>query len=213
MVAVTNLESLKYLLKRSFLKESKKKLTSRIVALLLAQPDNFTQEELYSQIDYFNIRSGDIMDYYCVGYIPSNIKVKVEVNGVSWTFKERYFNQFRKDLEKITNWNYSGSAEIILFDAKFFNNEVEFCFKDAICIDLKKAIKNESMDSFGSLFEKIVKFSEKSESSLSAKKLSTALIKNAGKNSFVSILIKLLPESIRIVSSQIYLYGTSNLEK
>lgn len=212
MNILTDFEELKRLTRLSFQFQQHKEADKKIVGILFAQPNSFTQGEILTGIDYFHNRSNEIIDFFCAGYQPSffddSLKVSAIVGGESWSFNPKIFNQIRKETEKTTNWKYSGSVELILFNAKKSNDTVELDFSDSICIDLLKA-KNEGLiNSVGELFEEIFRLSETIDPINPSKNLSLKLIGQTGEKSLVPILFKLLPKQIQDHSKKIYLFGT-----
>ncbi|WP_278022346.1 hypothetical protein [Flavobacterium ginsengisoli] len=186
--------------------------------MLFAQPDSFTEDEILKKVDYYNNRSRETIDFFCIGYQPKMfepaLSVVTKVNNEDWTFNPENFNNLRIEIERKTKWKYSGSVELVLFNAYIDNeDEVKFDFSDALSIDLIKAKNEQLIYSVGEMFEKIFSISETITTDNPTKEMSLKLIGNSGKKSFVDILFNLLPEAIRKDTKRIYLYGTSNYEK
>ena len=216
MHIVNSFEELKKVVGYSFKYDKNK---SKIVGLLFAQPDSFTQDEILKKVDYYNNRSKETIDFFCVGYQPQmfepNLPVVTIVDGENWTFNSKTFNQLRIQTEEVTNWEYSGSVELVLFNAYLedSNDKVKLDFSDAISIDLVQAKNEELINSVSEIFERIFKIAETITTDNPTKEMSIKLIGNTGKKSFVNILFNLLPEVIRKDTKKIYLYGTSNYDK
>lgn len=193
----------------------------KIAALLFAQPDNFTKEELLNSIEYFNARSRSSIDLYFVGYkkvVPgfsTSRSIVATVNNVDWYFSPDIFNELRKAFETKTKWQYSGSVELILFNLYSTNDkkQIQFDFSDAICIDLKKAKANNLITSSGELLEKVFSIADEISTSNPAKEMSIKLIGNTGKKSLVNILFNLLPEAIKEDTKKMYMFSTTNWNK
>ena len=219
LIPLTTYDYLIRSLGSSFLKEDKPINTPRLVGLLFAQPNSFTKEEILSGIDYFNYRSGKTIDFFCVGYHPhiygSNFPVITTVNNVQWSFAPKIFNDLRQHFEKTTNWKYSGSVELILFNSYFDENEktVKLDFSDVLAIDLKKAQEDKLITSVGEVFEKIFNIAESIKTDNPSREMSLKIIGDTGKKSIVSILFNLLPKSIQNEAKRVYLYGTSDYSK
>lgn len=192
---------------------------SKIVGLLFAQPDSFTEDEILKKVDYYNNRSGKTIDFFCVGYQPQmfepNLPVLTRVGEENWTFNSKTFNKLRIQTEQKTKWKYSGSVELVLFNAYVddSNDEIKLDFSDAISIDLIKSKNEELIYSVGEIFERIFSISETMTTDNPTKEMSLKLIGNTGKKSFVNILFNILPEAMRKDSKRIYLYGTNNYDK
>lgn len=211
MNILTDYEELKRLTGYSFEYE---KVSKRIIGILFARPNAFTKDEILSGIDYFNNRSGKIIDFFCAGYQPSMFNEKLDVvakiDDENWSFDSKIFNKIRQETEQFSKWKYSGSVELVLFNAIKNNEQVELDFSDAICIDLMKAKNQNLITSTGELFEEIFRLSENLDESNPSKNLSLKLIGDTAKNSFVPILMKLLPKQIQEHSQKIYMFGTEN---
>jgi hypothetical protein len=176
----------------SFLKGKTPINTSRLAGLLFAQPNSFTKEEILSGIDYFNYRSGKTIDFFCVGYHPhisgSNYPVITTVNNLQWSFDPKIFNDLRQHFEKTTNWKYSGSVELILFNSYFDQPgyNVKLDFSDALAIDLKKAQEDKLITSVGEVFEKIFTIAESIKTDNPSREMSLKLIGDTGTKSIVT---------------------------
>lgn len=216
MHIVNSYEELKRVIGYSFKYDKNK---SKIVGLLFAQPDSFTEDEILKKVDYYNNRSRETIDFFCIGYQPQsfrpNLTVIAKVGDEKWTFCPDNFNELRIEIEKRTKWKYSGSVELVLFNAYLddYEDDVKFDFSDSLSIDLIKAKNEQLIYSVAEIFEKIFNISETITSDNPTKEMSLKLIGNTGKKSFVNILFNLLPEAIRKDTKSIYLYGTSNYDK
>lgn len=219
MNVVSSYDHLVDLLKFSFEDGKQRENNSRVAGLLFAQPNNFTQNEILSGIDYFNNRSEKFIDFFCIGYQPHfyqpTFRIITNVDGSDWSFNPKIFNKIRQQTEERTNWKYSGSVELVLFNSYLdkTTDMVQLDFSDAIAIDLIKAKENKLITSVGQLFERIFSISESISTDNPAKEMSLKLIGDTGKKSVVNILFNLLPKSIQEDTRKIYLFGTENYSK
>jgi hypothetical protein len=189
-----------------------------MVGILFAQPNSFTKEEIFSNIDYYNNRSAKNIDFFCVGYKPDfydkSLPVQVQVDGKGWVFDPMLFNTLREEIEQVCYWRYSGGVELVLFDAFFEAEEqckVRFDFSNTLVLNLRKAKDDKLIDSVGELFEKIFRLAENIDQNSPTQKASLHLIGGVGKESIVSILFKLLPQSVQQEVGKIFLFGTNDL--
>jgi hypothetical protein len=219
MNVVRNYDHLVDLLKFKFKYGKQGDNNSRVAGLLFAQPNSFTKDEILSGIDYFNNRSEKFIDFFCVGYQPAffqpNYPKLTTVGGCDWSFNPKIFNELRRQTEERSNWKYSGSVELVLFNSYLdkTTDTVKLDFSDSIAIDLKQAKENKLISSVGELFERIFSISEKISTDNPAKEMSLKLIGDTGKKSIVNILFNLLPKAIQDDSKKIYLFGTENYDK
>jgi hypothetical protein len=217
MVIIKNFKELKNQLSYSFSYGTQGNNKSRVAALLFAQPNSFTKDEILASIDYFHIRSGSTMDFFCIGYQdhpnPPNLTSLTTVNGQEWFFNPLIFNNLRMEIQTKTKWRYSGNVELVLFNSYLDeNNDLEVDFSDAISIDLRKAKDDKLISSVGEVIEKIIETAENISTENPSKEMSFKLIGNTGKKSLVNILFNLLPKSIKDEAKKIYLFGTTDLK-
>ena len=217
MNVVSSYENLIELLKLSYEYNSGNNNGSKIAGLLFARPDSFTKEEILSGIDYFNNRSSNIIDFFCVGYQPiisdNNIPVVATVDRIDWSFNSQVFDNLRRQLQLKTKWKYSGSVELLLFNSYLHKGKIKIDFSDAICIDLKKSKNDKHITSVGELFETIFIISESLKSDNPSREMSLKLIGKTTKKSIVNILFNFLPKEIQQNSKKIYSYGTSDFNR
>lgn len=188
---------------------------SKIAALLFARPNNFTRQELFSDLDYFHFRSGTNINLYCLGYQPAlleELPVIAERDDEKWSFNAQKFDNLRRRIEGETRWKYTGNAELVLFNAVYDQQSKKafMDFSDAIAIDLQSAKENKLIYSVSELFETIFRSSENLFTENPSKELSGSLIRSSGKTSLTTMLFNLLPEKVRTETKRIYLFGTSD---
>jgi len=218
MNVVSSYNDLIDLLKDSFEHKGQGNNNSRVAGLLFAQPNNFTKDEILSGFDYFNNRSGKIIDFFCVGYQPdsyeNNLSIVATVDGRNWCFNSKIFEHLRKQTEQRTNWKYSGSVELVLFNSYLDDqsNEVKLDFSDSLSIDLQKAKDDKLITSVRVVFENIFSIAEGISTDNPSKEMSLKLIGNTEKKSFVNILFNLLPKALQVDAKRIYLYGTYDFD-
>ena len=118
------------------------------VGILIARPEHdLASKEILPSLEYFHHRSGDYINFYCVGYgrfwpdyeymrreypemVPEEIypdyeslyddriEVAHEEGSCSpWLFSPRAFSALIRDIEGRTTWQYSGGVELLLLNA------------------------------------------------------------------------------------------------
>lgn len=219
MVIISNLKDIIEHLSYSLQFSGQNNSNSRVAGILLAQPNNYTKDDILSGIDYFHFRSGKTIDFFCIGYqtedFGKNLPIVANVDGQNWFFNAKVFNTLRGEIEQITKWRYSGSVELVLFNSYLDDesNEVKLDFSDALSIDLKKAKDDKLISSAGQVFEQVISIAEKIETDNPSKEISMKLIGITGKKSLVNILFNLLPQSIQNDTRKLYIYGTENYNR
>ena len=78
----------------------------------------------------------------------------------SWTYSTKYFNHFRECLSKETTWKYSGEVDLILINAirKSKTEKSRIDFSSAIVCHLDQMIRDQSITSVSTFFEKIMNY-------------------------------------------------------
>src|SRR4029077_15386683 len=117
-------------------------------------------------LDYFNHRSGDNIDFFCVGYdeifddTPN--KAGEGLTG-TWHFNPARFAESVARLEHETNWTYSGLTDLILLNAVFepSTSTVSIDFTSAIVCRLEEMIKLGAISSTQNFFEQSVRFTQR----------------------------------------------------
>lgn len=118
----------------------------KLIGILIAHPDYpFTKTEVLPHLDTFNEKSGEHIDFFCIGYKShkdnENIVAK-DINGINWSFDDKIFKTIIAKLEEISSWKPSQSTELLLLNVtiKFDNGKFsfDFNFKKSIVLNLEQ---------------------------------------------------------------------------
>jgi hypothetical protein len=189
----------------------------RLFGILFAPPSTtIGRDHLLPGLNDFHARSGDHIDFFCVGYGP-NLREDIypgreyvgKVAGIEWYYIAKKFNETRENLEKMTRWRFSGEADLILALARF-NRESESVFLDfskCLMFDLDLMLKDDPRLSVRRLFEVLFRLAENvgNEEELS-KYLDHENAKRIGKAGVAS-LIDYLPKGIGTFYNQAWVQG------
>jgi hypothetical protein len=140
----------------------------RMVGFLFAPPEaRLAREEVIPGLGYFHYRSGDNIDFFCAGYRrygpdPKHGESPVTDDDPPWLFNLRLYDQFRRQIQQLSTWRYSGEADLLLMNARFDEGggNVSLDFTSAIACDLDRMIKDGAIQSVRRFFEDIFKFAE-----------------------------------------------------
>ncbi len=155
-----------------------------LVGILFAHPESkIAREHLYPRFYYYNIRSGDITDFFWAGYERMWSTSKDSPHDIGFGFRHRRpyyddvefdddnFNRFRKGLEKMSRWRYSGGLDLILTNAKYLPyldtgryNDVHLDFQNAIVCKLDEFIHDGVISNIGEFLEHVFRFAEDDDS-------------------------------------------------
>lgn len=147
-------------------KRKDKNLTSdlALVGLLFARPsDDFAAKKILPELDYFDIRSGEYMDFFCVGYSKQSTAQSspvTKVKGQQWWFSNDSFNKLREQITRESKWVYSGQAELLLANAKASGSKSFIDYSSAIQCRLEEMEKDKAFNSVSEFFEKIFTYAE-----------------------------------------------------
>lgn len=74
------------------------------------------------------------------------------------------FNNFRKDLESLTSWQYSGGSDLLLANANFDTAKYEALidFSSVVLCQLDKMLEDKAIPSVEQFFESVFRFAESS---------------------------------------------------
>ncbi len=134
-----------------------------MIGLLFARPDlQLAQEQIIPSLEYYHHRSGDSIDFFCAGYScysHENDEIQPIKVGELWEFNPISFNQFRREIEDRSSWQYSGEVDLILLDGKCDDNGNTYLdFEYAWVCDLDNMIRNNAIENVHRFFEEIFRF-------------------------------------------------------
>lgn len=180
---------------------------TKLVGVLFCAPSSKTaKDEILPSLDYFHHRSGQFVDFFCVGYgtHPGDgpdesrpIPVSV-VDNAQWRFSAQEFNKCREEFECLTKWRFSGETDLILVVArKSRSGEATLDYSCAIVCNLEGMLRDQAIPSVRSFFEKLCQFGEQFAGSDPVWKLSDKLGVQSAKDLLEDAVLTLLPETVR----------------
>jgi hypothetical protein len=144
---------------------------NRLIGIIFCRPgSDLTNSQVIPNLDHFNHRSGKNIDFFFAGYskdleilnqeIPDQIIVR-KGKQTNWLFSIENFNQFREEMERNTNWNYSGSIDLLLCNASKHQEMDGFIdLNNIFYCDLEKMISNNIILSIERFFENIFQYAD-----------------------------------------------------
>lgn len=183
---------------------------SKLVGILFAHPATaIAQSEIVRHLPHFHLRSGDAVDFFCVGYgaywPPQHYvdqEALVKIDGVDWLFSDQAFSEVIDELESETRWKYSGETELLLVSAvKDDSGTISLEYENAIVCNLEAMAKDNAFSSVRVFFTDLIRYAKSHSSTNSAWGLSDdrgiAIGKSALKEAVLSLLPKNLKESYK----------------
>lgn len=122
---------------------------------------SFCKENIVDQVERLNRKSGPLIDFYLPGYtqITGGVGVseeKFKLNGSTYSFSRREFDQFVDELER-KGIRVTGRAQLLLVP---YENR-RFYFRKALNFDLEKGEATGKIESTKLFFDYIIEISRK----------------------------------------------------
>jgi hypothetical protein len=180
-----------------------RKALIRMVGILFARPDSsLGAKEIIPNLDYFHVRSGQHIDFFCAGYGADDLKdpdreSQITVGNVGWQFNVKRFNSISEEVAARTNWKYSGGADLILTNAFFeqVTKRAFLGFDTVVKCYLDEMIRLKAIPSVEEFFERIFRYAENATGDDPTWGFSDAEGLHTGKHSLVNLLLSLLPKN------------------
>lgn len=106
------------------------RLSEDTIGILITRPDLDTGKSILKSLNYYHHLSGENMNFFLPGYGAywygnySDGRVVTTIDGVEWSYSDKMFVKFTKQLETNCKWCYSGESELLLLEYK--NNEISY---------------------------------------------------------------------------------------
>jgi hypothetical protein len=114
-----------------------------------------TAEEIQRRFKILNFESGNVIDFYFLGWHPTESHLLEESGNIQ--FSLRAFKEFRTLLRNLGIKKFGGNADLILVDAHIGkNSEPKLNFSKAIYIDLARQMAENNFPTLGGLLQSII---------------------------------------------------------
>lgn len=175
-----------------------------LTGILLARPeDRLTKDEILPHLRYWHHRSDNVTDFYCAGYIPSQLvsdapRVGVTIDGLEWGFSLRAYLEILEEIEQKTDWRSSGDPCLLLLNSYFDGHTAHLDYLRGLRINLREAIADGAFATPTQLAELIFDFARQTNEDTSDPvwELSDRLGRRVLKRSFKDILLSWLPRPL-----------------
>lgn len=94
------------------------------IGILITRPDLEVGRSILNSLNYYHHATGANINFYLPGYGAywygsyEDGRVITKINGTEWSYSDKMFVEFIKDLEKYSTWKYSGESELLMLDYK-----------------------------------------------------------------------------------------------
>jgi len=156
-------------LTRSFIHRYRNKGVA-LTGILLARPeDSLTRDEILPHLNYWHHRSGDYVDFFCVGYLPrwyadstAGLPPVVTVGNGEWAFAQSAFVELLTVIEETAGIAYDGSPSLILLNSYFngFRERAYLNYSRIVWINFREAIADQAVSTPTQLAEYIFQFAK-----------------------------------------------------
>lgn len=187
-----------------------RRLDDGLIGILLTRPNLETGKKILKDVEYLDENSEKFIDLYFAGYsteehYPESKEV-AEVDGTKWYFSNKKFKEFKKEIEKICKWKYSGESDLILISCK----EGKILYEEAMMFHLEKLIKEGVFGSVEEFFEELVRICSEKRT---IKEISNAFGAKKVKHTFLKIIVDKLPAGLGELFTQEKNFCVKNIAK
>lgn len=178
---------------------------SKLIGVLFCHPKSpLGKAEVVDHLSHFHHRSGEAVDFYCVGYGAywppehyADQKPVTRIEGVEWLFSELAFNRVVEELENETSWEYSGETELILLTARKDNNgEASLDYGSAIVCNLEAMSQAKAFTSVRAFFTDVFRFAKNNSDSDPTWGLSDNRGIKLGSSALKEAVLSVLPKTL-----------------
>lgn len=178
-------------------------LHSCLVGVLFCPPDGpLAKNEIIPHLNYFHHRSGEAVDFFCVGYgaywPPGKFKDQkdvIAIDGVKWMYSDQAYTGTVAEFESCTTWEETGEACLLLLVArKSSRGNVSLDFRTAIVCNLEQMAKANAITSVRAFFNTVFGYAKRSGRSTLA--LSDKQGAKIAKGVLKDAIVSLLPKSV-----------------
>lgn len=180
------LEALTYKLMLENINENKVEVDT--IGILLARPKSESGKSIIENLPYYHHRSGGNINFYLPGYgaywhgeYPDETNV-VKIEGIQWSFSNQKYAEFVADIEKNSQWKYTGESELLLIE--YQNHSLDF--SNVLRFNLDAMLRDQAISSVNMFFENL--FREVSKKKSVTKISDKFAIKTLGQVTIESIL-------------------------
>lgn len=167
-----------------------------IVVFLFARP---SESSILKEFEYIHFNSAEYCSIYAIGYTDDftkaadkNYRKIYACMQQDWYYSAKAFTDFKNELEKRINWEYSGETELLILQNNPHNKNV-LNFQNYVAINVNKGLRDGYVDSFQSFMECLIRASK---SEVTAKKASQEI--RRARISVKDTLVKAIDGSKRI---------------
>jgi len=177
-----------------------------MIGLVFCQPQHtLAKEEIVPCLNYYHYRSGININFYFSGfgaywqpdeYLDKEHVGKIE--GTTWYFSAKAFNDFRVSVEQRSSWQYSGEIDLILINANLHPDQktVNLNFEEAIACNLSEMKRKNTIPSIMGFFETIFKYADEQNGKDPTWGFSDCMGLHGAQSALKGLILGLLPKDL-----------------
>lgn len=139
-----------------------------LTGILLARPeDSMTRDEILPHLDFWNHRSGDSIDFFCVGYLPrwladstAGLPPVATVGNGEWAFARSAFVELLAEIEATAGVAYDGSPCLLLLNSYFDGQRARLDYSRIVWVNFREALGDEAVSTPTQLAEHVFQFAK-----------------------------------------------------
>ena len=182
-----------------------------LTGILLARPeDTLTRDDILPHLDFWNHRSADFIDFFCVGYLPrwfadstANLPPVVTVGNGEWAFARSAFVELLSEVETAAGVTYDGSPCLLLLNSYYdgTRERARLDYSRIVWINFREAIGDGAIATPTQLAEFVFQFAKQANERPQAKpskdpvwEFSDGMGRRVMKRSVTDALLAFLPD-------------------
>lgn len=136
------------------------------IGILITRPDLEVGKNILGSLNYYHHATGDNINFYLPGYgaywygTYSDGQVVTKIDGAEWSYSDKMFVGFIKDLEKYSTWKYLGESELLMLEYK----DGRLSFDGMVRFYLDNMLRDKVIVSVDSFFQQLFRICTKDNS-------------------------------------------------
>lgn len=203
------------------MKHEREKMFSEVVVFLFVKPTTKEALDIIREFEYIHFNSGMSCSVYAIGYSNDFAKRndrsyrKIEVEDLlEWFFSNKAFVEFKQELERRINWEYSGEIDILVLQNNPGHSNC-LNFKNYVAVNINRGLRQKYIDSFQQFMEELIRVCTRHEEDLDFSATNNA-VKISVKTVVSHALNQCISESISlkdVIADRIFYKSANNFQK
>lgn len=203
------------------IKHEREKMFPEVVVFLFVKPTTKEALDIIREFEYIHFNSGMSCSVYAIGYSNDFTKKndrsyrKIEVeDSLEWYFSNKAFVEFKQELERRINWEYSGEIDILVLQNNPGHSNC-LNFKNYVAVNINRGLRQKYIDSFQQFMEELMRVCTRNEEDVDFSATNNA-VKISVKTVVSNALNQCISESISlkdVIADRIFYKSANNFQK